>query len=139
MDLLWPASSDGQWRALMQTDTSNTNDSDLFVENENSGGIGIGGYFGTIQTDTWHRIAIVVYAAPNNGIMELYIDGIQVGELSGIDERWALNTTALLLTDNNNETQPGYLSGILFSGRALTAAEIETLGSTETLLDWPLP
>src|SRR5688572_9706091 len=58
-DVLFPAASDGRWRALFQTDTNNANDAEFYVQNVIGGGIGtIGVYNGSIQSNTWHRIAI---------------------------------------------------------------------------------
>jgi 5'-nucleotidase / UDP-sugar diphosphatase len=128
VDVLSPSASDGQWRALFQTNANNTDDADLFIENIFSGGVGIKTYFGEIKPDQWHRIAFVAYASEQNGIARVYIDGVEVGLLENINQRWALNEQSLLFTDNNAETQALYIGKIMFSGRAYTSDEIAALG-----------
>lgn len=140
MDIYWPLAAKDIYRALIQTDAKNylTDDADIFINPE--GGLGKStsesGYFGNTQSNTWHRIAFVFYTAPNNGVFEVYIDG----ELAGvkkegeINRRWALDKAVLLLTDNNYETEPGYLNALLYAGRALTRDEIKTMaGAQQTL------
>ena len=131
LDVLWPQESDGEWRALMQTNLANTDDADWFVENTAAGGVGISQYFGQLQPNEWHRIGLVVRASPEQGKIDLFIDGIAVGQIENINERWALVDSLLMLTDDNNETAAGYLSGILFSGRAYSENEMQALGSAQ--------
>ncbi|MGS0497494.1 metallophosphoesterase [Pseudoalteromonas mariniglutinosa] len=140
MDIYWPLAVKDIYRALVQTDTVNylTDDADIYINPE--GGLGKStsesGYFGNTQSDTWHRIAFVFYTAPDNGVFEVYVDG----ELAGvkregeINRRWALNKAVLLLTDNNYETEPGYLNALLYAGRAMTRDEIKSMaGAQQTL------
>src|SRR4029079_16170335 len=47
----------------------------------------------------------------------------------GVDGRWALNATALLFADDDNETAPGYVDSIQFHDRALSSSEIAALGA----------
>lgn len=133
LDVLFPVSSDGQWRALYQTDTNNTSDAELNVQNTIGGGIGVlGHYHGSVRSNTWHRIALVMQAAPGEGKCQRFIDGTFVGGIgstgSGLDVRWALDQAFLLLTDDNGETASGYLSSIYFVDRAMTMEEVEALG-----------
>jgi glycerophosphoryl diester phosphodiesterase len=133
MDVLFPASSDGVWRSILQTDTSNTTDGDFFFQNQPSGGVGINGnYRGSIQPDTWHRVVWVVRAAPGEGQAHRYIDGRFVGAVgttgSGLGERFALGPELLLFTDENNETAPGFLSSLTIIDRKLSYDEVVALG-----------
>ena len=142
MDIYWPLAAKDIYRALVQTDTVNylTDDADIYINPE--GGLGKStsesGYFGHTQPDTWHRIAFVFYTAPNNGVFEVYIDG----ELAGvkregeINRRWALDQAVLLLTDNNYETEPGYLNALLYAGRAMTRDEIKTMAGAQQTLNF---
>ncbi|MGO2563937.1 MAG: metallophosphatase, partial [Pseudoalteromonas nigrifaciens] len=126
MDIYWPFAAKEIYRALVQTDATNdlNNDADIFINP--IGGLGAStsdsGYFGTSEPDTWHRIAFVFYTAPSNGVFEVYIDGEFAGvKRDGeIGKRWALDQAVLLLTDNNYETEPGYLNALLYAGRAMT-------------------
>ncbi len=133
MDVLYPAASDGAYRALIQTDTGNGSDAELFLLNAPSGGMGINGnYRGRVTPDTWHRLAWVVRAAPGEGQAHRFIDGQFVGAVgttgSGLEDRFALQSMALLFTDNDGETRPGYVSSISFTDRALSPAEVAALG-----------
>ena len=56
----------------------------------------------------------------------------------GLDGRWSLNPAddpspyALLFTDDNGETESGYVAGIQFYDRALADFEVAALGSPQT-------
>src|SRR5688572_12319840 len=132
-DVLFPAVSDARWRALYQTDTNNASDAEFYVQNTGGGGIGIiNVYNGSIRSNTWHRVAIVMQSAPGEGKCQRFIDGQFVGGIgstgSGLDLRWSLDRALLLLTDNDNETAGGYLSSFYFVDRAMRMDEIEALG-----------
>jgi hypothetical protein len=125
-DLYYPESSDIHYRALYQTDPANGNDADLFVKDWPWGGVGISGiYHGAIRPGEWNRVAITRDAA---GVMTKYINGGYVGQQTVSSSRWTLGSTFQLLADENNETQPGYLSSYRLVDRALTQGEIFQLG-----------
>jgi hypothetical protein len=116
------------YASLFQTNTSNTNDGDLF--RDGSGGLGISGvYDGSIQTDTWYRLMFTFDLA--NSTLKKYVDGSLVGTQtlgSGLDGRWSLDPTFEILTDNDGETNAGSLSRFSFEDRVLSDSEIATLG-----------
>lgn len=140
LDLLYPGSSTNAWRAIFQTARGNDNDAEFFVgtntSSPNPNGIGISGqYHGTIQANTWHRVAVTVDLATQT--MAKYIDGTLVGTQSlsdSLNGRWSLYSTdtapdwVLLFTDENNETKPGYVNSIQFRDYAMSAFEIAQLG-----------
>lgn len=130
LDVMFPAASSGQFRALLQTDPGNGNDGDLFVNPAN--GIGISGdYAGTVQPDTWHRLAFVVDLAAASGKLRKFIDGVQVGTQDtgfSLDGRWALFPTALLFTDEDNETRAGLVNSIQIRSEAMLPADVAALG-----------
>lgn len=133
MDILFPASSDGQWRALWQTDLANSSDADFFVQNTASGGVGImGNYRGQIAPNRWHRLVLVMRAAPGEGQCLRYLDGQFIGAIgttgSGLEIRFALGSQALLFTDDNGETAEGFVASIGFVDRAMRPDEIQALG-----------
>ena len=138
MDLFWAEENADEKRAILQTDLTNSDDADIFVYKKE--GIGIStrdsGYFGEILANTWHRIAFVFFAAPNNGAFKAYIDGHLVGvkDDGTINERWAIKQAMLLLTDNNYEAKPGYLNSLLFAARAMTDDEIKSLAGPQSKL-----
>jgi predicted MPP superfamily phosphohydrolase len=142
MDINWPLAVKDIYRALIQAEIVNyaNDDADIFIDP--TGGLGQStsdsGYFGTTDSDTWHRIAFVFYTAPANGVFEVYIDGELAGvkEDGEINRRWALNKAVLLLTDNNYETEPGYLNALLYAGRSMTNNEIKSMGNAQQKLSF---
>ncbi|MFM9959465.1 MAG: glycerophosphodiester phosphodiesterase family protein [Phycisphaerales bacterium] len=135
MDILIPSSSFASWRSLFNTNLTNANDGDFFIDP--SGRVGISGlYNGTLLPDRWHRLSIVVGAADNEGLAQKYIDGVFVGGHGGtgypISSRWALfsmpGIDVLLFGDNNNETAPIYVSSLMFADRRLSPDEVASLG-----------
>ncbi|MEX0611574.1 MAG: glycerophosphodiester phosphodiesterase family protein, partial [Pirellulales bacterium] len=126
-DYLSPASADGQWRALLQSSTSNANDGDFFIQNQPGGGIGIQGvYHGSIAPNTWNRIAMTRDSA---GVMNKYINGTWVGTQSATDGRFALDPFFYILTDEDNETEPGYLSSFRYVDSVMAAEQVRLLGN----------
>lgn len=133
LDVLYPSASSAQWRGLYQTDLNNADDAEFYVDDMPENRLGTRGiYHGSIQPDTWHRVAIVMQAAPGEGKCQRFIDGRFVGGIgstgSGLDLRWSLADAFLLFADDNNETAPGYVSSVRFVDRALTFGEMEALG-----------
>ncbi|MFM7803481.1 MAG: Ig-like domain-containing protein, partial [Verrucomicrobiota bacterium] len=128
MDVMFPAASDAKWRGLFQTDPSNANDGDLFVNKAN--GIGISGqYQGKVVADTWHRLAFAFNL--NDKSVSKYIDGVLVNKQTlgeGFDGRWALGSTALLFTDEDGETAAGMVNSVQIRNGTLSDAEIAALG-----------
>lgn len=139
MDLLWPESSIDSFRALLQTNMANNDDADLYVDRETNG-VGIttrdSGFFGQLQANTWYRVAFVFYAAPEQGVLKIFINGQLVGvkDEGQINDRWALAEQFLLLTDDSYETKPGYLNALLFAGRSFSEDEIASMGSPSSIL-----
>ena len=140
-DILVPSSSfaDDGWLSLLNTNASNANDGDLFINLGNSG-IGISGdYSGNIRADTWHRIAFVCSQNGASITLRKYIDGEEVGSqgLGGLDGRWAMysrnDATPFFytLTDDNGQTSTAYLSSFLFTDGAMSSAEIAALGTPD--------
>ncbi len=140
MDVMFPTASSGQWRVLFQTNPDNNNDGDFFVGPGN--GIGISGdYTGTVQANTWHRLAFVVDLTAATGKLRKFIDGVEVGtQDSGftLDGRWSLVSTALFFADENNETSAGFVNSIQIRSEAMLPADVAALGGA-TAAGIPLP
>ena len=141
MDVMFPAASSGQWRALFQTDPFNHdgNDAEFYVGNSASlpdpNGLGAEGQFnGSLAPDTWYRIAFAVdLAAPAGQQLSKYVNGVKVGEQSlsgGVDGRYALGPRALLFTAglSGGFTQPGFVSSIQFVNGWMSPEAIAALG-----------
>jgi len=123
------------WFSFYNTNATNSNDGDLFIR-PSDGGIGISGqYHGTINSGQWHRVAMVL----DVDSMHKYIDGALVASqmgLTGVDGRWSMYTTAhdektFLLTDNNGETNSGYINSYYFTDEALDASVIAAFGGAD--------
>ena len=135
MDILFPASSSGEWRALIQSDSVNPSDDDAELYLNPNDALGISGqYQGEVPADTWVRIAIAVDLTESGQNISKYINGNLVGTHSGqVDMRFALTPdfTAVLLTDGyagGVNTQPGYVNSIQVHDTKLPQAYIQALG-----------
>ncbi|HOC57716.1 MAG TPA: autotransporter-associated beta strand repeat-containing protein [Verrucomicrobiota bacterium] len=142
LDVMFPTSSSGQWRALLQSDPFNHpgNDADFYVGGADASpapnGIGAEGqYDGPLAANTWYRVAFAVDLTASAGQqLSKYVNGLLVGSQSlsgGVDGRFALGPAAQLFTSGLSEgaTQPGYVSSIQFVNGCLSAAAIAALGS----------
>ncbi len=132
-DIYYPSGSSGTFRPFLQTTLNNSDDADLFVNPGN--GIGISStYAGNVTPDAWHRIAFAfdLSGPGSHPVLEKFIDGVKVAEqangLSGVDGRFSLLPTALLLADNDGDNAEAYVSSIQFSNGRRPDAFIESLG-----------
>jgi hypothetical protein len=132
-DVYYPPGSDGSWRALWQTDASNLNDADLFI---NPGtGLGISGtYEGLVTSDAWHRIAVAFdLTGPGQApVLTKFLDGVKIGNqtggLSGRDGRFAVGSIGLLFGDNDGDNTETYVSSVQFSNGRRPDAFLKALG-----------
>ena len=151
IDLFCPASSMGAYRALWQTDPSNT-DTDAEVFLNPGDGLGITQtYNGLLTADEWHRIVLAFDLTKRE--FGKYIDGVNVlsGPVGtaplgvhraqylstsvdplaggGVDLRWSLKPTALLLGDQDGDLQPLYVSSVQVRNGRMTDASIAAMGA----------
>ena len=141
MDLLYPPGSDAQRRSLLQTDPSNSNDTDVLVNESNGVGANGVGFDGTVVSNTWNRIAFAVdLAGPGpNPVIATFLNGIKVGQRvlpEGLDGRWSLSASAdapwaLLFADNDVDVQSGYVSSIQLRAGRLSDAAIAAMGGVQ--------
>ncbi|MEI2726069.1 MAG: metallophosphoesterase [Verrucomicrobiota bacterium] len=140
MDIMFPPASSGNWRVLFQTNPANSNDGEFFVNPDD--GIGISGaYHGSILPNTWHRVAFVVDLTLPTQRLRKFIDGALVGtqDLSdGVDGRWALEPTALLFADEDNEAQMGFVNSVQIRSEAMLDGDVAALGGA-TAAGIPMP
>lgn len=132
MDILFPATSDATWRAIIDVDITQAldEDSEFFVNPSN--GIGIAGvYDGAVLPNTWYRMAVVVDAETGN--MRKYLNGNLVGSQTGIpfEGRFSMGPASFaeLFSDNDEETNAGYVNSIQVYGDALSNGQIAALGA----------
>lgn len=129
------------WHSLYQTNETNSNDGDLFLRPEASGGgVGISGqYHGTITPGAFQRFAFTFDTSVPGVELRKYIDGALVGTqtlASGVDGRWSLYSTddtffqgLYLLADNSGDMTDAAIGGFLFEDRVYTGGEIAGLGA----------
>lgn len=138
MDLYLPSASTGKWISIYQTNTTNLNDGDLFINP--SGAIGINeNYHGQVTPNVWNRIAIVLDGA--NGIIKKYINGVFVGSNLVDPDRWTIWNSSrsgddqgfLLFADNNGETAELYISALQLRNYAADSATIANLGAPKAI------
>lgn len=147
MDVMFPVSSTGRWRALFQTDPFNQedNEAEFLIGSDaaspDPNGIGAEDqYDGSLAADTWYRIAFAVdlTAAPGQELAK-YVNGVKVGTQSlsgGVDGRFALGPTALLLTAGNAQggvTAPGLVNSVQFLNGCLGPEAIAALGGPNAI------
>lgn len=130
-DIFRPGPSWNSWMPLYQTDITNANDAEFFI---NPGdGIGISGtYNGTVSNGrgniTWNRVAVTRAA---NGTMKKYIDGALVGtQTNATGSRWDIVGGKFdILSDEDNESSLGFLSSFRFADSVMSDAAIAGLGA----------
>lgn len=136
MDVLFPASSSGEWRALLQTDPANAVNDDAEVYLNESNGIGINSaYFGNVTAKTWVRLTVVADLDAGAEFVRFYINGTRVGQVAGtVDGRFSLapESAFALFTDGYETdvyTQPGYINSLQVHDEAVSDAYIAALGA----------
>lgn len=135
----------GGWTALLQTDTTNGSDAELFVKAQGeTGGIGISqAYDGAMAYDAWNRLAFTFAVEEGAQVLRKYVNGQLVGT-QVVDgditngSRWTIDadTGFLIFSDNDGDTSESYAAAFAFAPRALSGAEIAALGGVD--LDGPL-
>ena len=104
-------------------------DSEFFIQN-NGGGIGINSvYAGTVNQDTWYRIAVVCSYDGSAIDMRKYINGTFVGTQENLDAaRFSINDTMGFFTDNDGETAAGMVNSIAYYDEVKDDSFISNLG-----------
>ena len=138
VDVLLPASIN--WMPFFNTDPANANDADFYVSDNGALGIGLLGYStnGTIQPDSWYRVAFAANLAA--GKVTYYRNGDPVFTRTGgslLDGRHALYSDRDAGPDirlfNEGDTSGDYthevlVNSLFFTDRTMTADEIKALG-----------
>jgi hypothetical protein len=136
IDLLYPAVG---WSSLWQTDVTNASDGEAFFNG--SGGLGVSGqYNGALSPGVWHRV-VLAYDLTRKEFSK-YVDGVNllsgVAVLGlhdsqilsfGVDERWSLLPTALLLADEDGDLKPAYISSVQVRNGRMTDASVAAMGA----------
>ncbi len=128
MDILFPASSAGSFRAILQTD--NEGEADIYLGPGNEIGT-VGDYAGTLTPNAWHRLVLAFDLSGRVPTVTKYVDGERAGRQvlpQGRDGRWSVGSVFSLFNDPGNESRPGFLHCVQFRDRALSDAEVRLLG-----------
>ena len=130
MDISLPAApASNRWYCMYQTNSSNSDDGDWFINGDARMGVGAVGYTNYLynRTNEWYRIAVSV----KNGIQyNYYSDGIKrlQGTPGAIDGRFSFSSKFLLFADQNGEDNSIDVADVKLYSRALSDEEIEALG-----------
>lgn len=137
MDVLIP--DEEAWTALVQTQSGNSGDAELYLRNDGNGNGSfgtVGTYHGEFKYGEWQRIAFTFDydSASNTTVLSKYIQGQLVGTQALSDGlRYTIDAKDgfLLFTDGGSDTSRGYASSILFSDKALSQSEIASFGTAD--------
>ena len=121
-------SETGIWHSFMQTDDTNANDADLFINTGNSVGVSATGYSAKgVASNYWYRMIVSV---KNGESFKIYIDGTLWldGAIQDVDGRFGLLNTLLLFADNDGEDGTIQCSEVGIWDFALSADDAKSLG-----------
>jgi hypothetical protein len=134
MDLLVAPNASGAAALLQISSTDNTDDGDLFWQNNNFGQ-GEGGYNGrgTFTAGEWHRVVAAYDMAATPPVVTKYVDGIKQDDWTAnhsLDApRRALLPTAILFADGDeDERHAMFVNSIQIRSGKLSDAQIVALG-----------
>ena len=120
--------STGVWHSFFQTDMSNSNDGDFFINTSGNIGVAAVGYsVYKISPNEWYRMVISV---KNGSHFICYLDGNPLisGNIQDINGRFSLESMLLVFADENGEDANIYCSELAIWNQALTAAQAAELG-----------
>jgi len=121
------------YHALFQTDVENGSDGELFIRGSD-GGLGISSvYEGSVELNTWTRVAITVETVDDTTTLNKYIDGVLVGSQTVDTARFSIDADKgfLVMGDNDGEIGTGYLAHFAFTSEVLDAEAIAALGGVD--------
>ena len=117
------------YSSLLQTNTANSNDGDLFTKSNGQIGVSATGNApaGTVSADTWYRLVVRV---DNGNLYELWKDGMCVlnGNPQSIDGRFSLENVFLLFADEDGEEELVDVSMVALYDETLSGEAIQVLG-----------
>jgi len=144
-DIFSPAASRSSWRALIQTNTGNSNDADYFIRNSDDR-IGISSPLGystnPINDSVWTRLLLTfdINATGSTSFVRAYVNGTLFHTHSfsgGRDGTYGLESTVLLFADNSNENASLNVGAVAFWNGILTPSEVSSLGAVGTAVPEP--
>lgn len=136
-DIFSPSGSRSSWRALFQSNTSNSNDAEYFIRNSDDK-IGISSPLGysanAINDSAWIRLVLVfdVNASGTASTVRAYVNGSLFHThnfTGGRDGAYGLEGSVLMFADNSAENAALNVGAMAFWGRTLDATQVATLGA----------
>lgn len=132
-DIFSPSASRSGWRAIFQTNQTNSNDADYFIRNSNDtiGISGLGYSTNPINETAWTRLVITVDLNLAGGDVKAYVNGSLFNVHSSdqtLTGTYALDPTILFFSDNDGENLPLNVGKLAIYDGVLTADEITSLG-----------
>ncbi len=118
----------GLWHCFFQTNPTNSNDGDCFINPSGNIGVAATTYSpSAIRADEWYRLVVSV---DNGSSFTYYLDGMQINAaaVQEIDGRFSLDTFLLMFADEDGEDNDILVSEISIWDLALTSLQVETLG-----------
>jgi hypothetical protein len=103
--------------AILQTNTANTDDGEVFLHaNGSLYAEGTVVPAGTFTANTWQRLVITCDGNSSSGLtIRFFRNGVLVGtKVSAFNGNYSIGAKALLFTDNNNETNPASIGALAF-------------------------
>lgn len=116
------------WHSFFQTQLSNTNDGDFFINPSGNIGVAAVGYSAySVTPNEWYRLVISV---KNGSHFNCYLDGqlFLIGNVQNIDDRFALENQLLIFADENGEDADIYCSELSIWDQSLNSEAISELG-----------
>lgn len=143
LDLFSPAASRDAWRTIYQTSTSNDNDGEYFIRNNNSElGSADLTYAPAISNSDWTRLVITADLSLSENDVLTYLDGslhFTHAPDQGLDGRYSLDPSVYFFTDNDGDNAPLNIGALAIYDGVLTATEISALGSAGSPIPVPEP
>ncbi|MCI0515972.1 metallophosphoesterase [candidate division KSB1 bacterium] len=118
----------GVWHTFFQTNLTNSNDGDGFINPEGNIGVGATGYSSyAVKKNEWYRLVISV---KNGSYYRYYLDGqlLLNGATQTVDGRFALENLLLVFADNDGEDAEIDCAELAIWNYPLTADEVKALG-----------
>jgi uncharacterized protein YjdB len=133
IDFNMPSHANGEYNTLLQTDLSNSNDADCFINRSNQIGVGASGYSASVVTpETWYRVIITRQESDGIVSYDIYLDGTNILHSNNGDGRLILSPDGVVLFgDEDGEDKDLDVSTVAIWDRALTAEEIALIGGAD--------
>jgi hypothetical protein len=116
------------FHSLFQTNQSNSNDGDAFINTNSQLGITATGYSGfSLKAKLWYRVVVTV---DNGSSFRYYINGhlVMEGIAQPVDLTYGLDPTLLFFADENGEDNMIYCAQLAIFSTCLSSAEVTGLG-----------